>query len=479
MTRILGATALAAALLAAGAAYGQVRPAAPYTEAMTPERQAFRDIYKELVEINTTLSAGDCTRAAEAMATRLRGVGYTPDDVRVIVTPGQDKKGNLVARLRGTDPAKKAVLLLAHLDVVEANRADWQRDPFKLVEENNFFYARGASDDKSMAAIFVDSLIRYRKEGFRPRRDIKMALTCGEETSEDYNGVRYLLENHRDLIDAEFALNENGNGMLNEAGERQALLVQAGQKVNQTFELAVTNAGGHSARPRKDNAIYQMARALVRIAEYEFPADINPATRAYFEGMSKAVRGQDAIDMASVARNPSEAAALARLSRDPFTNGLIRTTCIATMQSAGHATNALPQKASAIVDCRIKPGVAVDDVKKTLERLIADPAISITPVGDPGIPSPSPPLTAKILEPVKQVAAKLWPGIPVVPTQMSGADDGRFLNPAGIYTYGISGLFRNPDGDGSHGLNERMPVRSLFEGRDFLHEVVRLYALGD
>jgi acetylornithine deacetylase/succinyl-diaminopimelate desuccinylase-like protein len=464
------------ALLVPAAALAQARPAAPFTGEMTPDRRAFRALYEELVEINTTLSSGSCTAAADAMAARLRAGGIPAEDIRVVVAPGHEKKGNLVARLRGTDPSAKAVLLLAHLDVVEANRADWQRDPFTLVEENNFFYGRGAADDKSMAAIFTDSLIRYQKDGFRPRRDIKLALTCGEETSEDFNGVRYLLENHRDLIDAEFALNENGNGLLDENGQRYALLVQAGQKVNQTFQLEVENPGGHSARPRKDNAIYQLAGALVRLSQFDFPADINPATRAYFDGMSKAVKGQAAADMAAVARNPADQEALARLSRDPFTNGLIRTTCIATMQSAGHASNALPQRATALVDCRIKPGVAIADVQKTLERVIADPGVKVTLWGEPGTASPPPPLTAAILDPVKQVADKLWPGIPVVPTQMSGADDGRYLNAAGIMTYGISGLFRNPDGDGSHGLNERMPVRSLYEGRDFLHEVVKLYA---
>jgi acetylornithine deacetylase/succinyl-diaminopimelate desuccinylase-like protein len=468
---------LAAALTAAAtAAFAQARPAQPFTGAMTPDRREFFATYKELVEINTTLSAGSCTQASEAMARRLRAAGYSNEDVRIIIAPGHEKKGNLVARLRGTDPSLKAVLLLAHLDVVEANRADWQRDPFTLVEENNFYYGRGAADDKSMAAIFTDSMIRYKKEGFRPKRDIKLALTCGEETTEDFNGISYILRHHRDLIDAEFALNENGNGILDENGNRVALLVQAGQKVNQTFALEVTNPGGHSARPRKDNAIYQMAAALTRIAAYEFPADINPATKAYFEGMATAVKGERSADMLAAARTPPDAQAIARLSEDPFTNGLIRTTCIATMQSAGHASNALPQKATALIDCRIKPGVPVEDVQKTLERVIADPAVSIKPWGDPGLASPQPPLTAAIMNPVKQVAAKLWPGIPVVPTQMSGADDGRFLNAAGITTYGISGLFRNPDGDGSHGLNERMPVRSLYESRDFLHEVVKLYA---
>jgi acetylornithine deacetylase/succinyl-diaminopimelate desuccinylase-like protein len=475
--RVSKSAAFAFVLIAAAtAASAQTRPAAPFTGPMTPDRLAFREIYKELVEINTSLSSGSCTQASEAMAARLKAGGIPAEDIRIVVAPGHEKKGNLVAKLRGSDPTAKPILLLAHLDVVEANRADWQRDPFTLVEENNFYYARGSSDDKSMAAIFVDSLIRYKKEGFRPKRDIKMALTCGEETTEDFDGVVYLLQHHKDLIDAEFALNENGNGVLDENGERIALLVQAGQKVNQAFELEVANAGGHSARPRTDNAIYQLAAGLTRLAAYEFPADLNAATKLYFAGMAKAVQGQQAADMAAIAKDPPDQAALARLSRDPFTNGLLRTTCIPTMQSAGHASNALPQRATALIDCRIKPGTPVAEVQKTLERVLADPGIKIKLWGEAGVSSPEPPLTANIMQPVQQVAAKLWPGLPVVPTQMSGADDGRYLNAAGITTYGISGLFRNPDGDGSHGLNERIPVRSLYEGRDFLHEVVRLYA---
>lgn len=471
--------AAAIALLVPSLALGQARPAAPYTDEMTPDKMRFSALYEELVEINTTLSAGDCTRASETVARHLRAAGYPEEDVHVIVAPEAEKQGNIVAVLRGRDVEAEAVLLLAHLDVVEADPDDWQRDPFTLVEENNFFYGRGAADDKSMAAIFADSMIRFREEGFRPRRDIKMALTCGEETSDSFNGVRYLLEHHRDLIDAEFALNENGNGILDENGERVALLLQAGQKVSQTFALEVANPGGHAARPRPDNAITELSAALVKLGAYRFPIDINPATRLYFEGMATANTGQRAADMLAVAAETPDLEAAERLAEDPFTNALMRTTCTATMLEGGHASNALPQRAVATVDCRIKPGVSIDEITATLGEIAGNPNVKITPVGEAGLPSPSPPLTDAIREPVETVAARMWPGIPVVPTQMSGADDGRYLNAAGIYTYGISGLFRNPDGDGSHGLNERMPVRSLFEGRDFLYEVVKLYADGD
>jgi len=470
----------ASALIALPAlAFAQARPAAPFTGEMTPDLQRFRALYEELVEINTTRSAGSCTDAAEAAARHLRNAGYAEDDVRVIVPPEFPREGNLTAILHGSNPEAPPILLLAHLDVVEARREDWERDPFTLVEENNFFYARGAADDKSMAAIFTDSLIRYREEGFVPERDIKLALTCGEEDSEPFNGVKYLLENHRELIDAEFALNENGNGILDENGERVALLLQAGQKISQNFEIEATNPGGHSARPRPDNAITELSDALVKVAAYQFPIDINPATKLYFERMALANEGQRRADMLAVAGDVPDQDAAARLAEDPFTNALMRTTCIATLLDGGHADNALPQRATATINCRIKPGVAIEEVRATLMEVIGNPEITVTASGEAGLPSPPPPLTEAIMSPVETVAARMWPGIPVVPTQMSGADDGRFLNAAGIYTYGVSGLFRNPDGDGSHGLNERMPVRSLYEGRGFLHEVVRLYAGGD
>ena len=459
-------------------ALGQVRPAAPYSEEMTPDKIRFRALYEEIVETNTTLSSGSCTAAAQIIARHLREENYPEEDIQIILAPDQDEKGNLVAVLRGTNPRLQPMLLLAHLDVVEADPEDWERDPFTLFEENNFFYGRGAADDKSMVAIFVDNMIRYNEEGFQPQRDIKMALTCGEETSYDFNGIRYLLEHHRDLIEAEFALNENGNGILDENGERVGVLLQAGQKVSQTFELEVINPGGHAARPRPDNAISELSGALVNLAAYEFPVDINLATKLYFEGMASANTGQRAADMLAVAGETPDPDAVERLAEDPFTNALMRTTCIATMLEGGHAPNALPQRATATINCRIKPGVSIEEIIAKLVEIVANRNLRITPVGEPGTPSPPPPLTAAIREPVEIVAARMWPGIPVVPTQMSGADDGRFLNAAGIATYGVSGLFRNPDGDGSHGLNERMPVRSLFEGRDFLYEVVKLYAGG-
>jgi len=437
---------------------------------------AFRDLYKELVEINTTQSVGDCTQAAQAMAARLRKAGLPDSDVRIIVPPGHLKRGNLVAVLRGTGGAKP-ILLLAHIDVVEARREDWTRDPFRLVEENGYFYARGAADDKAMAAIFTDLLVRYKEEGYRPKRDIKLALTCGEETPDDYDGARYLVEHERPLIDAEFAINENGSGVLGKDGRKLAITMQAGQRVQQHFQLEVTGPGGVSSGPPKDTPIYELGRALGKIAAFDFPLNISISSKAYLEGMSKIETGEMAELMRAMLKTPPDPAAAARIrERDPRLNAMLRTTCVAVKVNAGEADSALPRRATAMLDCHIVPGETVADAEKTLKDVISDPKIAITRVGDPGLPSPPPPISEKILAPARQIAGKMWPGVPLIPYQVNGADDGRFLTPAGIPTYGLSGLFREPGGDGSHGRNERVLVKSLYEGRDFLYAVVKLYA---
>lgn len=466
MIRMLTAGALAALAMAAPAAAQTVRP----------DQLAFRDLYKELIEINTTLSAGSCTQASEAMAARLKAAGYADADLKIIVSPDRPKDGNLVATLKGSDPKAKPILLLAHIDVVEANRADWERDPFKLVEEGGFFYARGASDDKAMAAVFVDSLIRYKKEGFKPRRTLKMALTCGEETPDTFNGVQYLITNHRDLVDAEFVVNEGAGGRLDEQGKYVSLGIQAGEKVYQDYTLEVTNKGGHSSVPVRDNAIYHLAGALGRLADHDFPVKLNDAVRFNFERMAAIEGGETGKALAAVAKDPANAEAVKQVARNPARNSMMRTTCVATMVNAGHAPNALPQRARANVNCRILPGEGVEEVRQALIKVFADDAIKVTTVGTPSPVSPPPELTKKILGPVEQVSAKLWPGVPVVPTMATGATDGRFLTAVGIPTYGLSGMFSEPDGNGAHGLNEKMRVRSLYEGRDFLHEVVKIYA---
>ena len=438
---------------------------------------AFRELYRELVEINTTLSEGSCTEAADAMSVRLRSAGFPADAVEVLAPAGQPKDGNLVARLEGREPALDPILLLAHIDVVEAKRADWQRDPFKLVEEGGFFYARGASDDKAMAAIFTDSLIRFNKEGHRPRRTITLALTCGEETSSAHNGVIWLLEHRPELLRAKFALNEGASGLL-DADERPVSLdIQAGEKVYQDFTLETTNVGGHSARPVRVNAIDQLAAGLSRIASYQFPIALNSTTRAYFEHQAAIAPPEVAADVRAVLTDPPSVEAAERIwSHNPGWNGMLRTTCVTTMIEGGHAENALPQRAKANVNCRILPGTSIDAVQAQLHRLVADDGITISIHGDRGITAPVPPLTPQLLEPARRVAAQIWPGVALVPTMTPGATDGRLLNAAGIPTYGLSGLFHDAEGSRAHGLDERIRVKSVLDGRRFLHEVVKLYA---
>ncbi|MSQ71551.1 MAG: M20/M25/M40 family metallo-hydrolase [Betaproteobacteria bacterium] len=459
-----------AAMSAASVGFAQAPP-------LNPDQRLLREIYQQLVEINTTDSAGDCTVAANAMGARLTAGGIPAADVQVIAPPAAPKKGNLIARLRGSG-AKKPLLLLAHIDVVEAKREDWTRDPFRLVEENGYFYARGASDNKAMAAVFVANLIRYRQEGYRPERDLIVALTCDEEIIPSrFNGVEYLLRYHRPLIDADFALNEGGSGLSDRNGRYVRLNIQLGEKVFQTYQLEVTHRGGHSAQPVKDNAITHLAEGLARLGSFDFPFTLSATTRTFFERMSKIETGQTAADMQAILRTPPDPAALARLSDVALYNATFRTTCVATMVEAGHATNALPQRARATVNCRVLPGEPVAKVQETLAAVMANDKIRITAVGE-AVLSPPPPLSAGILGPVESVSAAMWPGVPVVPTMLVAATDGRFLNNAGIWTYGMNGMFRDAEGSGVHGLNERFPVRSLYEGQAFLYRVVRLYAGG-
>lgn len=444
--------------------------------ASRPGEAAFRELYKELVEINTTLSVGSCTAASEAMATRLKAAGLPAGDVRILVPPDRPKDGNLIATLRGRDPQVRPMLLLAHLDVVEAKREDWIRDPFKLVEEDGWFYARGASDDKAMAAAFTDSLIRYQKEGFKPRRDIKLALTCGEESPDTFNGVEWLIKNHPDTLRAAFALNEGAGGEIDDAGRPVTLQVQAGEKVYQDFTLETTNGGGHSSRPIKDNAIYHLAGGLSRISAWKSPISLNPVTRGYFEAQAK-LRPAFAADIHAVLKDtPDEAAAERLWAENPSWNSMLRTTCVATMVNAGHAPNALPQRAQANVNCRILPGVSVETVRGTLVKVLANSAISVKPVGTPSPVSPPPALTDQIMNPIRTLSDRMWPGATIVATMATGATDGRFLNAAGTPTYGLSGMFHDKEGSRAHGLNERIRVKSLLDGRDFLHEIVKIYA---
>jgi acetylornithine deacetylase/succinyl-diaminopimelate desuccinylase-like protein len=436
----------------------------------------FRETYKELVETNTTLSAGDCTLAATRMAARLRAAGYPESDLRIFVPDGHPKEGGLLAVLHGSDSKAKAILMLAHVDVVEAKREDWTRDPFTLIEEGGYFYARGTSDMKAQAAIWVDNLVRFREEEFKPKRPIKLALTCGEETSSALNGAGWLATNAREAIDADFAITEGVDADLDAQGHRVMVGVLAAEKVSQNFVFEVTNKGGHSSRPVPDNAIYHLVRAVDRVSRYEFPVQLNAANRGYFTGMSRIVGGENGAAMAAVVANPENQAAVAVLDRDRNWHAMLRTTCVATMLSAGHATNALPQRATANINCRIFPGVTPETVLAQLVKLADDPAVTVgIPETRGPIANPTP-LTPRILKPVETVAHQLWPGVPVVPALEPGASDAQFLNPAGIPTYGITGLFTDPDGGNIHGLNERIRVQSVYEGRTFLYRLVKLYA---
>jgi acetylornithine deacetylase/succinyl-diaminopimelate desuccinylase-like protein len=449
-------------------------PAQATTE--TQGLQRFRATYKELVETNTTLSAGDCTLAAQRMAARLKLAGYPDSDLRVFVPEGHPREGGLLAVLHGSDPQAKAILMLAHVDVVEAKREDWTRDPFTLIEEDGYFYGRGTSDMKAQAAIWVDNLIRYREEGYKPRRSIKLALTCGEETSSALNGAGWLTKNARDAIDAAWALTEGVDGDLDAHGHRIALEILAAEKTSQNFVLEATNPGGHSSRPVPDNAIYHLVRAVDRVSHFEFPVELDDANRAYFTGMSKIVGGQAGAAMAAIVKNPRDAAALAILDEDHNWHAMLRTTCVATMLAAGHATNALPQRASANINCRIFPGDTRDAVLAQLVAVIEDPKVSVTIPEIRGPVATAAPLTQQVLGPIEKVAHELWPGVPVIPALEPGASDAQFLNPAGIPTYGITGIFIDPDGGNIHGLNERVRVQSVYEGRTFLYRLVKLYA---
>lgn len=440
-----------------------------------PGEAAFRSLYKELVETDTSFPNGNCTLAAQRMAARLKTAGFPDSDVQLIIPPDHPKDGNLVAIYPGKNPKAKAVLMLAHIDVVAAKREDWTRDPFSFIEEDGYFYARGVSDDKAQAAIWVDTLIRYRQEGYKPRRTVKMALTCGED-SDAVNGAGWLTTHNRELIDAGIALNEGAGGQLDGQGNRVSHTILAAEKSPVSFTFEVTNAGGHSSRPIPDNAIYHLARALDRVSAYEFPVQINDANRTYLSRMADVAGGEVGQAMRAIVANPADAGANMILSRDPSLHAMLRTTCVATMLDAGHAENALPQRARATVNCRVFPGVPDTDVLAALTKAVDNPKVSITSQGRRFPSAAAPPLTPAVLGPVEKISAQMWPGVPVVPFLLAAATDATFLNAVGIPTFGITGIFYDPDLGHIHGLNERIRVKSVMEGREFLYRLVKLYA---
>lgn len=455
-----------------------VQPAASQTPSLTAHQKFLREIYQELIEVNTTDSAaGDTTRAAEAMATRLRTAGFPESDVRVLVPSGNAKKGNLVARLRSPNARRKPLLLLAHIDVVEARKEDWSDglDPFKLTERDGYFYGRGTGDDKAMAAIFVANLIRYKQEGTTFDRDLIIALTADEEGG-DFNGVEYLIKNHRTLVDAELGINEGGGGR-HRKGVKLFNGVQASEKVYQSFLLEAKNKGGHSSLPVKENAIYQLAAALDRLAKFDFPVNLNEVTRGYFERMSSIETGQSSADMKTVAVNPSDAEAVKRLSVSPYYNALLRTTCVATRLDAGHADNALPQTARATVNCRILPQETAADTLRTLQRVFADENIKVAYIREPK-PSPPSPLTPEVMRPIEAATAAMYPKVPVVPIMGTGATDSLYFRQVGIPMYGVSGIFSDIDDNRAHGRDERLGVKEFYDGQEFLDRLTRSLAGG-
>ena len=443
--------------------------------ASTPADARAREILKQLIEINTTdTPAGNVTTAAEAVGARLKAAGFAAADVQLL---GPDaKKHNLVARLRGSG-GRKPLLLLAHLDVVEAKREDWSFDPFVFLEKDGFYYGRGTSDDKSMASILAANLIRLKQENFRPDRDLILALTADEEGG-NFNGVDWLVKNHRNLIDAELALNEGGTGQMTK-GKYLINQIQAGEKVYQDFRLESRNSGGHSSRPVRDNAIYHLTDGLSRLGKFDFPVNLGEVTRAYFERMAQFESDArlSAAMRAVAASTPDRQAVTLLATSSAYYNALMRTTCVATRLEGGHANNALPQLAAANVNCRILPGEAPAAIKKQLEEVLADPKISVSFV-DEARPSQPSPLTPTIMGPVESITKAMWPGVIVVPVMGTGATDGLYLRNAGIPTYGMEGIFYETDDNRSHGRDERVGIKQFYEGLEFQYRLIKALSTG-
>jgi len=434
------------------------------------DKQLAHDIYKEFVEIQSGFTTGATTPVAEAAAARLKAAGFPDSDI--FVGGANPKKANLVVRYHGSGAAKP-ILLLAHEDVVEAKREDWSTDPFQFLEKDGFFYGRGTGDDKAQAAVWIANLIRYKHEGFKPDRDIIVALTADEEGGGPFNGIDWLIKNHRDLIDAELALNEGGWGE-SSAGTRISNDLQVSEKYVTNFRLEVRNKGGHSSLPVPDNAIYHLAGALQRLSQFGFPLKINEVTAAYFREMAKIDPGPLRADLAQVAEGSQEAMQKVAAAA-PAWNATLRTTCVATQLEGGHAKNALPQLAAANVNCRVLPEDSIEYVQSTLQKVVNDDQVKITITGDVG-QGPASAMRPDVLNAVKRATEAQWPGVPVVPMMVMGATDGMYLRKAGIPTYGVQGFFVDRDDIRFHGRDERMGVQSFYEGQAFLYELVKMMA---
>jgi len=437
-------------------------------------RQLSHDIFKQLIEINTTDSVGNVSTASEAMAQRFRDAGFPESDLHLLGP--NDRKKNLVVRLHGSGK-HKPVLLIGHLDVVEARREDWTTDPFQFVEKDGYYYGRGTQDMKDGDAIMTTTLIRFKKEGFVPDRDIILALTADEEGGTS-NGVDWLLKNNRELVDAEFVLNHDGGGILAEHGKPQMMVVDASEKLYSDYQLTVTNHGGHSSLPVPDNAIYHLADGLARLERYQFRFELTNITRAYYERMAKVATGQRAADMLAILRNPPDLEAVARLSQDPIDNSTMHTTCVATRLSGGHANNALPQTAQANVNCRIVPGHSTEEIRQELEKVLADAKISVRELGGLGgvmnrRSFAPPPLRPDVFQPLENVVESMWPGLPVIPDMATGASDGVYTNAAGMPTYCVSGEAIDRDDIRAHGKDERIRADSFYRAVEFYYRFLK------
>jgi acetylornithine deacetylase/succinyl-diaminopimelate desuccinylase-like protein len=451
-------------------------------ESQEDARALARSLFQELIEINTTDSpVGNVTTAAQAMAKRFRAAGFPESDL-ALLGPNARKK-NLVVRLHGSGQ-HKPVLLIGHLDVVAARREDWTTDPFKFIEKDGYFYGRGTQDMKDGDAIMVATLIRLKKSGFRPNRDIILALTADEEGGTS-NGVDWLLKNHRDLIDAQYVINHDGYSVVTQHGKPLYYELDGTEKVYGDFQLLVTNSGGHSSLPVPDNAIYALAAGLEKIAKFEFPFELNTVTRAYYEKMSAIETGQRAEDMRAILRTPPDPEAVARLSRNTADHSMMHTTCVATRLDGGHANNALPQRATAVVNCRILPGHSPEEVRQQLTRVVSDPRVKVLYIDDNGQAQdkasdrkgyPPPPLNPEIMQPLESLVSSNWPGLEVVPNMSVGASDGVFTSTAGMPTYTLTGVANDRDNERLHGKDERLGVESFYEGNEFFYQYIRALA---
>ena len=439
--------------------------------ALTPDQVEARAIFQQLIDINTSYKEGSTAPAAHAVAQRFLDAGFPAADVQVL-GPAGDKDSNVVVRMQGTSKTLKPILLIAHLDVVEALRSDWSVDPYKLLERDGFFYGRGTSDIKGGATTLVESLLRLKREHVVPERTLILALTAGEEGGGGYDGMGWLIQNHRDLIDAEWCLNTDGGDPLFKGGKKFVRAVQASEKLFQSYYLTVTNKGGHSSMPTPDNAIAILAEAIGREWRFHFPVHLNETTRAYFERSAALATGQTAADMRAIVKNERDSAAAARLSVSPFYNAQLRTTCTPTMLDGGHAPNALPQTARALVNCRILPGETPAEVQAILVRAVANANVKVTQ-DESGKPGKASPLTPAIMTPVEKVTQRLWPGVPVIPQMETGATDGARLRDAGIPTYGVSGIPIDVDDVRAHGRDERIMVKSFYEGVEYMYQLVK------